>query len=200
MPENNVLKTIIEASKLENHYKPFFIILDEMNLSHVERYFADFLSVMESGKEIPLHPNTKDWEKCDIPANIKLPSNLFIVGTINVDETTYMFSPKVLDRANVIEFRLTEHDIRIFLDSFSSLDLDVVASNGMKMARDFIRYSSKKEINKDDYYNNELLKLFVELKKIGAEFGFRTIIESFKFITIAQVLNVSWKKRCCSII
>ncbi|MBK9484515.1 MAG: DUF3578 domain-containing protein [Chitinophagaceae bacterium] len=47
-PENKVLDLIIEANKIENSDKPFFLILDEMNLSHVERYFADFLSVMES--------------------------------------------------------------------------------------------------------------------------------------------------------
>ena len=66
-----------------------------MNLSHVERYFADFLSAIESGEEIPLYGKDETLE---------LPSNLFIIGTVNVDETTYMFSPKVLDRANTIEF------------------------------------------------------------------------------------------------
>ncbi|MDO5815762.1 MAG: hypothetical protein Q4Q18_08985, partial [Methanobrevibacter sp.] len=74
---------------------PYFLILDEMNLSHVERYFADFLSAIESGEEIPLYGNSDA---------LTLPDNLFIVGTVNVDETTYMFSPKVLDRANTLEF------------------------------------------------------------------------------------------------
>ena len=74
---------------------PYFLILDEMNLSHVERYFADFLSAIESGEEIPLYGEDR---------TLKLPDNLFIIGTVNVDETTYMFSPKVLDRANTIEF------------------------------------------------------------------------------------------------
>ena len=74
---------------------PYFLILDEMNLSHVERYFADFLSAIESGEEIPLYGNND---------KLTLPDNLFIIGTVNVDETTYMFSPKVLDRANTIEF------------------------------------------------------------------------------------------------
>lgn len=48
LPENGALELIIEANKKENENKPYFLILDEMNLSHVERYFADFLSVMES--------------------------------------------------------------------------------------------------------------------------------------------------------
>ena len=71
-----------------------------MNLSHVERYFADFLSALESGEKIPLHKNIVS----EIEQEMKLPNNLMVVGTVNVDETTYMFSPKVLDRANVIEF------------------------------------------------------------------------------------------------
>ena len=52
---SDALELILEASKLENKDKPFFLILDEMNLSHVERYFADFLSAMESDEYINLH-------------------------------------------------------------------------------------------------------------------------------------------------
>ena len=92
-------------STIEDSIKPFFLILDEMNLSHVERYFADFLSSMESGEPLKLH----DYEGglkadgCDliIPREVKWPRNLFVIGTVNIDETTYMFSPKVLDRTHI---------------------------------------------------------------------------------------------------
>ena len=53
-PENGVLDLLIEANKIENANKPFFLILDEMNMSYVERYFADFLSAMESHENISL--------------------------------------------------------------------------------------------------------------------------------------------------
>lgn len=86
--------------------RPYFLILDEMNLSHVERYFSDFLSAMESNEPIPLHKATDN--NVDVPKELKLPENVFIIGTVNVDETTYMFSPKVLDRANVLEFKTFE--------------------------------------------------------------------------------------------
>ena len=99
-PDNDALHLLLNAKKDET--RPYFLILDEMNLSHVERYFADFLSTMESKNTIPLHKI--DNEINNIPKTIKLPPNLFIVGTVNIDETTYMFSPKVLDRANTIEF------------------------------------------------------------------------------------------------
>ena len=102
-----LLDLILESSKIENSNKPYFLILDEMNLSHVERYFADFLSAMESNELISLHKSDDENYKDDVvivPKSIELPNNLFVIGTVNIDETTYMFSPKVLDRANVIEF------------------------------------------------------------------------------------------------
>jgi hypothetical protein len=74
-----------------------------MNLAHVEYYFADFLSVLESGR------NKEGWTKESLRferiGNLPLPPNLYIIGTVNIDETTYMFSPKVLDRAFTLEFR-----------------------------------------------------------------------------------------------
>lgn len=79
---------------------PYFICLDEMNLARVEYYFSTFLSAMESGsKEISLSGFNGDMEY-----KISIPPNLFFTGTVNMDETTYRFSPKVLDRANTIEF------------------------------------------------------------------------------------------------
>ena len=83
-----------------------------MNLSHVERYFNDFLSGMELSdkkKALKLHSAglAKTREGLDVEGCIDFPENLFVIGTVNIDETTYMFSPKVLDRANVIECRPT---------------------------------------------------------------------------------------------
>ncbi|MBK7690952.1 MAG: DUF3578 domain-containing protein [Bacteroidetes bacterium] len=74
-PENGVLDLMIRAKEnienKEEQTKPYFLILDEMNLSHVERYFADFLSTMESGDQIPLHKIEND--DLNIPQSIKLP-------------------------------------------------------------------------------------------------------------------------------
>jgi len=98
--------------------RPYFLILDEMNLSHVERYFADFLSAMESKKPIPLHNEIQTLRTPAgdiVPRGLAFPENLFVIGTVNVDETTYMFSPKVLDRANVLEFRIGTEQAKAFL-------------------------------------------------------------------------------------
>src|SRR5262249_1553248 len=87
---------------------PFFLILDEMNLAHVEHYFSDVLSCLESGQALELHqdPAAEEGEgeaATPVPQRLGIPENLFFIGTVNVDETTYMFSPKVLDRAFTIE-------------------------------------------------------------------------------------------------
>jgi|GEM_PF-1735346 len=97
---------------------PYFLILDEMNLSHVERYFSDFLSAMESKKPIPLHHEEhalRTPSGATVQRELAFPANLFVIGTVNVDETTYMFSPKVLDRANVLEFRIGNEQAKDFL-------------------------------------------------------------------------------------
>jgi len=113
---------------------PHFLILDEMNLSHVERYFADFLSAMEARDGvIRLHSEGVATERhfqlprfegdhIGVPRQLPYPKNLFVIGTVNVDETTYMFSPKVLDRAHVIEFEVDPDAVRRFLDDPKPLE------------------------------------------------------------------------------
>ncbi|MFD2304573.1 McrB family protein, partial [Roseibacillus ishigakijimensis] len=117
-----VLDLLLEANLPKNQKTPFFLILDEMNLSHVERYLADFLSAMERSEgELVLHQegvkgtNLQRFlgQPGDVPRSVPYPQNLFVIGTVNIDETTYMFSPKVLDRANVIEFAVTEDEMTI---------------------------------------------------------------------------------------
>jgi len=176
MPDNGVLDLMLGAKK--NSRSPYFLILDEMNLSHVERYFADFLSVMESGESISLYSGRERKSNgATIPREIKWPANLFIIGTVNIDETTYMFSPKVLDRANVIEFRLDEQSIEDFFENRTSVT-NPVDAKGVTMAEDFLRLSLEKETFLSTDVKNEILAFFTSLKTVGAEFGYRTITET----------------------
>ena len=86
-----------------NQEQSHVLILDEMNLSHPEQYFAPILSAMEiRDGEIPLH--REDAEKLGVPTGVAYPSNLVIIGTVNMDETTMGISDKVLDRAFTLEF------------------------------------------------------------------------------------------------
>lgn len=184
-PENGVLDLLIEANKTENSSKPFFLILDEMNMSYVERYFADFLSVMESHEDMPLW-NGYDPQKDDTPKSVSLPENLFIIGTINVDETTYMFSPKVLDRANVIEFKISEEEMTSFLSKIQKIDRNAANSKAADMGEDFVKLAKVKDFILDKDAANTLNKFFKELKNVNAEFGYRSATEIFRFICQAQ--------------
>jgi 5-methylcytosine-specific restriction enzyme B len=96
-----VLRLLLSAS--ENPDKPYFLCLDEMNLARVEHYFAPFLSAMEGRKgRLTIHASRDPIDT--IPPAIDWPENLFIIGTVNMDESTFPFSDKVLDRAFTFEF------------------------------------------------------------------------------------------------
>nr|PZN68637.1 MAG: hypothetical protein DIU55_13875 [Bacillota bacterium] len=106
----------VENEPQDEPIRPYIVVLDEMNLARVEYYLADVLSVLESGRredgftrgEIYLHGRPGDVLTSDglrVPPRLRLPPNLYFVGTVNVDETTFAFSPKVLDRAFTIEVK-----------------------------------------------------------------------------------------------
>jgi len=191
-PDNKVLDLIIDANAEPD--KPYFLILDEMNLSHVERYFADFLSVMESKGTISLHPtlDTKEWN--NVPAELSLPKNLFIIGTVNIDETTYMFSPKVLDRANVIEFRVTYDEMKDYFDSVKGLELKNLVGKGANMAESFVQIAKDNTLKTkdEDVLQRALLSFFTELKKTGAEFGYRSASEIMRFAGVVNAIEPKW--------
>ena len=128
MDENKYQKTKhIEFLFRAYHFKdtPFFLCLDEMNLAPVEQYFAEFLSSMESKEPIPLNDISENEDNlvelgCEwtdardylAAKGFSIPGNLFIVGTVNMDETTNQFSRKVLDRAFTIE--MTDVDFKSY--------------------------------------------------------------------------------------
>lgn len=114
------------AKAWEDLDTPYFLCLDEMNLAPVEQYFAEYLSVVESRKRNEegmvvtdpiLKKANEEWyfnltasltsdeeiRKQFNEDGISLPQNLIVIGTVNMDETTFSFSRKVLDRAMTIE-------------------------------------------------------------------------------------------------
>ena len=185
LPESGVLQLLMRANKNPN--KPYFLILDEMNLSVVERYFADFLSAMESGESIKLWDGNESEEDENkyVPAKIQLSKNVFIIGTINVDETTYMFSPKVLDRANVIEFKIAPDEMEQYLNETKDIHLENAYSACADMAADFVnKAESQIQIDNADE-KSVLLSFFTELKKVNAEFGYRTVNEISRYLHFA---------------
>lgn len=189
-PESGVLDLLIEANKQENKAKPYFLVLDEMNMSYVERYFADFLSSMESHKAMPLWKGFSD----EVPQAICLPGNLFIIGTINVDETTYMFSPKVLDRANVIEFKISPDEMDLFLREMKPIDRECINYKAADMAASFVSIAESKDLADDKEIRETLTSFFKDLKAVNSEFGYRSATEIYRFVSHAQTNDDTEKK------
>jgi hypothetical protein len=180
---------------------PHFLILDEMNLSHVERYFADVLSIIESDEGLELYSGDmtqpETWRKTSaakpVPPKLKrLPENLFIIGTVNVDETTYMFSPKVLDRANVIEFRMNAGELEGFLGNTAKPNLSKLDGKGASFGRAFVDAAKNPGVvpaHVKQSYDDEMLLLFRTLQAHGVEFGYRTAYEAARFVYFYKLLG-----------
>ena len=184
------LRIILKA--LSNPRSPHFLILDEMNLSHVERYFADFLSSMESKEPLKLHDCAealKTEDGISVDGKIAWPSNLFVIGTVNIDETTYMFSPKVLDRAHVIEFKVAWEEIEVGLEGAIPGELLPFSA---EQVQEFMRVAQFKDkaLSEDDHDSllEVLRDMHAALKGSRFVFAHRTARECLNFIASAQAL------------
>lgn len=142
------------AAALKDPDTPYFLCLDEMNLAPVEQYFAEYLSVIESRKLNPNGTITTDpiieYENTDAYGSLidqlfdtpeerkayktdeggkrlTIPQNFFVVGTVNMDETTFSFSRKVLDRAMTIE--MNEVDLHGGLEKGAGNDIGYIGNS-----------------------------------------------------------------------
>ncbi|WP_223593630.1 McrB family protein [Neobacillus bataviensis] len=141
------LEVLLLAAQYPN--QKFFVCLDEMNLAHVEYYFADFLSAVEAKEPINLngHPISE----------LEIPNNLYIVGTINEDETTERISDKVWDRAFKME--MSKVNIKGFIEN----------------------YCDKNDINAQIVDDLEILNnLNNVLKEVDMHFGYRIAKEAIE--------------------
>ena len=181
---------------------PFFVVLDEMNLARVEHYFSDFLSALESGEDIPLHENEaiesgESESGPQVPRKLKIPGNVLFTGTVNVDETTYMFSPKVLDRAFTIEFDRV--DLKGFAEDTSSDDTSDLSLDGVQGALDLLpsgrSEDDDRKPSRDDWvefsketggHHAALLRLHDILEAHHRHFGYRVANEIARFVNLAR--------------
>ncbi len=140
--------------------QPYVVILDEMNLSHPEQYFAPILSAMETGGELRFHAEADIFD--GVPQTLPYPRNLAIIGTINMDETTHGLSDKVLDRAFVFEF--------------PSIDIN--------------RYPGWQRRNVPEATRRQVTTLLTDLHKalapVRLHFGWRVIDDVVDFVSTAQ--------------
>ena len=168
----------------KNPKKSFFFILDEMNLARVEYYFSDFLSVIETRRwdltekgliktdpilreEIILKAdNASEFSK------LGWPQNLYLIGTVNMDETTHTFSRKVLDRANAIE--MNEVDLKWINISSTEINKINDLTNSF-LETEFISSLDLNDENKSSI-NKEmqlLISINIVLEKADLHFAYR---------------------------
>jgi hypothetical protein len=174
---------------------PFFVVLDEMNLARVEQYFADFLSCLESGEPLHLHDDadiaSSESAERPIPTELAVPPNVYFTGTVNIDETTHMFSPKVLDRAFTLEFNAV-YLSRLGRDAPSSTEIDAepLALHGLTGPlrqpaplggadwAAFVRHCNGE-------MRDCLLDLHALLESFNRHFGYRVALEVARFVNLA---------------
>jgi MoxR-like ATPase len=167
--------------------RPFVLVLDEMNLAHVERYFADFLSGLESKEPIlpDLHIQDGKWVERDSNRRPPLPRNVIVVGTVNIDETTYLFSPKVLDRAFTFEFRVSDSDLDPAIRR-----PDPTEAGSEPMLESLLAYQQHDDWQFDrphpqqDELAEDLRELHRILAPAGLEFGHRVMYEALRFASM----------------
>lgn len=174
-------KIIHEASKDENINKPYFVCLDEMNLARVEYYLSEYLSIIESrefkGEKIETdqlfidEDKGKEIKKNNEYSGLRIPENLYIIGTVNMDDTTFSFSRKVLDRANTIEFS----DVDLENLDFGQAECEPINLENSFLKTNFINI--KESLDNDEDFVKEVNKKIVTindiLKKGNKNFGYR---------------------------
>ncbi|WP_420636288.1 hypothetical protein [Candidatus Palauibacter sp.] len=186
----------MRAKREERDAHPFFVVLDEMNLARVEHYFSDFLSALESGEAIPLHDSQKieageTKSGTQVPRKLRVPGNVFFTGTVNVDETTYMFSPKVLDRAFTIEFD------RVNLEGYTAGEgseersgLDLSADDERLRLKPYTKPGRDEWLKFTELAGGRFYKTLAELHGIlereHRHFGYRVANEIARFVNLAR--------------
>jgi hypothetical protein len=180
------LTKVIRQAK-QNPDKPFFVLLDEMNLARVEYYFSDLLSVMES----------RDWKDGGITSSLILteeeageaiwfPDNLYIIGTVNMDETTHPFSKKVLDRANTIEFNRVQLDYLDFLADLAPVEHKNIENIIFRSDFLYLKDVAKSNMSLVEEVSQQLIQVNSCLQPIGAQIGYRVRDEICMYLAYNQ--------------
>lgn len=176
-----VIIDFVKQAEIDREH-PYFLCLDEMNLARVEYYLSDILSVIETrdlgGGRIHSDPLVTDtYYGPDTAATkrygtILFPESLYIVGTVNMDETTFPFSRKVLDRANTIEFSYV--DLIPDFEAFSAEVPQALSLRNAFLKTEYLLLSQcAEESEAVTDYCLELQKINGILQKANTHVGYR---------------------------
>lgn len=176
-----LLQIIQQAQRDENKDKPYFVCLDEMNLARVEYYLSEYLSIIEtrefnedgeivtdkifSDKYLGDSENNKEYR------GLIFPENLYIIGTVNMDDTTFSFSRKVLDRANTIEFS----DVDLELLELKQGDSEALQVDNSFLRTRCLNIKDALEVNADyvKEVNTKIIEINNILKHDSKHFAYR---------------------------
>ncbi len=190
--DSSALRVMLDAA--QNPSDAHFLILDEMNLARAEHYLAEVLSAIESGAPIPLHGRPEGVATMDgarvVPSELPFPTNLFVLGTVNLDETAHTFSPKVLDRAFTWEFPVSapstllaalHRERRVVSPADESERAALLGSGDVEdPVRALVLTLAKDGVGK------RIDRLFEALSSHGRPFGHRVASEMLRFVYLAE--------------
>ncbi|GHF94892.1 AAA family ATPase [Thalassotalea marina] len=193
--EQETLQALYEAQSPAYSDRPYIVLLDEMNLSRPEQYFAEFLSALELDPKDRIltlmttgQPNGP--EKLIDGRKIKIPENLWFIGTANHDETTFEFADKTYDRAHVMELPRHKNSFEINKDleqvtySFDSLEaaFEAAANKHNSQVTKLIKALDSSELSMilEDEFNvswgnrleRHLIRFIPVMLECGSDLGF----------------------------
>ena len=182
--ETDFFKALYTANQPKYSDTLFLIILDEMNLSRPEHYFADFLSLLEqspSERYIGLTNTPNEVLPALIKGGkLKIPENVRFIGTANHDETTLEFAPKTYDRSNLMEMPKNHPDKKDFKTTDGSFN---VKYSWLNTKFEEAEQKQKDSFNKfHTFINSDDMKLLLMDKGIGI--GNRLEFQAEKFISV----------------
>lgn len=182
--ETDFFKALYVANQPKYTNTLFLIILDEMNLSRPEHYFADFLSLLEqspSERYISLTNTPKEvLPELVVGGKLKIPENVRFIGTANHDETTLEFAPKTYDRSNLMEMPKNHPDKKLFNETDDEFN---VRYDWLNKEFEKAEKGNKESFKRfHDFINSDDMKFLLLEKGIGV--GNRLEYQAEKFIGV----------------
>ena len=163
-----------------------------MNLARVEYYLSDYLSIIESRKKVGqniITDNIVQYQEDNENISLHIPDNLYLIGTVNMDDTTFQFSRKVLDRANTIEFSDVDLD-NLFFEVNEKVE-------SLNVSNDFLKTTYLKTMDIEEEYRDyakEVNKTIIEineiLKKSQKQFAYRVRDEMLFYLVENKKANL----------
>ena len=180
--DTGLAELLVEASK--HPEKMYMVCFDEMNLARVEHYFAQFISVLEKkdSRKIQLYnPSLENRVHNShlYPAQISIGDNVLFMGTVNMDESTYHFSDKVLDRANVITLHQRKFaDMKSFCPVKDGLFVPISAN----AYRKFRAENKKVRLSNEELELLDALNEALQESRVSGGIGYRVAFDIDRYV------------------